>query len=307
MAVKIYRSSDTSAPILTGELGTLNALLYACLVIGYGSKTALGWSRAFNDPANDTSVFLNGAGSTGTYLRVDDGAPGAGVAREARAVAYLTMSDVDTGTGNTGNVFIRKSASVDATARSWTLIGSEKVFYLFVYNGDTGGYASVFAFGDCYSYKPSDLYRAVLIGRTTENTSSATSGTDAFAVLTAGIGVTTSAHSIMRSYTGVGSPAALGKHANYFEANQVIIGGVGGVTYPNPVDGGLLLAQVCVHEVDLARGELPGIWAPLHNNALAKGDTLNGVGGLGSKTFEVISIYLLGQCLIETSDTWTEN
>ena len=39
-APTIYRSTDASAPVLTGEVGKLVDLLDACLVNGYGAKSA---------------------------------------------------------------------------------------------------------------------------------------------------------------------------------------------------------------------------------------------------------------------------
>jgi hypothetical protein len=44
MTVRIYRSTDGSAPVLTGQAGKLTDLLDAILVNGYGSKTAAGWT-----------------------------------------------------------------------------------------------------------------------------------------------------------------------------------------------------------------------------------------------------------------------
>src|SRR3990167_8837593 len=94
----IYSSADASAPVLDGQVGSLNDVLYACLVTGYGAKTGAGWTRTYDDAANDTSVYRQGAGCQ-FYLRVDDGGPGAAGAKEARFWGYETMSDVDTGTG----------------------------------------------------------------------------------------------------------------------------------------------------------------------------------------------------------------
>ena len=48
MTVRVYRWDDASAPVLTGEVGKLAALLKACLVTGYGSKTAAGWSNPYS-------------------------------------------------------------------------------------------------------------------------------------------------------------------------------------------------------------------------------------------------------------------
>src|SRR5690349_16189318 len=145
MTVQIYRSTDSSAPVLTGQVGKLTDLLNACLVTGYGSKSAAGWTRAFN--GTNQRTFRNSADDgTGYYVYVDDAGPGAAGAREARARGYITQTALDTGTGQfptsallaigTGAVVWRKSNTADSTARAWTLIADSTVFYLFVETGD---------------------------------------------------------------------------------------------------------------------------------------------------------------------------
>ncbi len=47
MTVTVYRSTDASAPQLSGTAGSLAAILDGCLVTGYGSKPAAGWTTAF--------------------------------------------------------------------------------------------------------------------------------------------------------------------------------------------------------------------------------------------------------------------
>lgn len=44
-AVRVFRSTDTGAPVLSGTLGSLTALFDACLVAGYNSKTITSITR----------------------------------------------------------------------------------------------------------------------------------------------------------------------------------------------------------------------------------------------------------------------
>jgi hypothetical protein len=87
MTVRVYKSSDASAPVLTGAVGSLVALLDACLVNGYGALAAAGWTKAFT-AANKGAYKQNLTGSnnaSGMHLYVDDSGPGAGgVPRSAR-------------------------------------------------------------------------------------------------------------------------------------------------------------------------------------------------------------------------------
>ena len=57
----IFKSTDSGAPVLDGQAGSLVTLLDACLVTGYGSKTALGWAKAFT--ASSRGVYRAPAGS----------------------------------------------------------------------------------------------------------------------------------------------------------------------------------------------------------------------------------------------------
>ena len=309
----IFRSSDGSAPVLTGAVGSLTALLNACLVVGYGAKAALGWTRPYHDAANNTSVFRQGAGPQ-HYLRVNDNGPGAGTAKEARAVGYEVMTDVNTGTGPfptavqmaTG-LFIRKSVTADATARSWILIGTSKVFYLFVYTGDVANRAFSVGFGSAYSIVPTDNYATFLAGRSTEN--SAVAAYDRLCGMSSTVTTAVTANYMARAYTGVGSSITLAKWGDYFQAAQTAAGSTGGIAYPSPIDGSLVITPINYGGAadGLYRGVLPGLWNPMHVEAFADGDTLSGIGGLSSRTFEVVMLGA-GQVLIETSTTtWTEN
>ena len=310
MTATIYQSTDASAPVLTGATGSLVALLDACLVNGYGSKAAAGWTKSFSGTSK--AAYRQGAGSA-FYLRVQDDGPGAGTFKEARAVGYETMSEVDTGTPPfptvaqaTNGVFIRKSTTADSTARAWILAATNKTFHLFTFTGDTANVASSFSFGDVYSYKPSDLYSCHISGRSTENSAIYTG--DSVSGLSSSYSGVIAGNWFVRSDSGVGGSVAAGQHSDYWIAAQSIVG-KGGNTYPDPVDGGMRMTPLYIHEASETRGSVPGLWNPMHDLAFGLGDTISGVGGLAGRTFQVVSIAgsSSGQLLLETSNTWTEN
>lgn len=176
MAVTVYKSTDGSAPVLTGEVDKLCLLLRAILVDGYGAKAAAGWTETY-DGANK-KVFRQGGGNQ-LYLRVQDDGPGAGGAKEARITGYETMSDVDTGTGpmptaaqgvgGIAMVVARKSATADTTARAWICVADNRTLYFFAATGDTANAYIGFAYGEFYSFLAADGYRVHIIGRDTEN------------------------------------------------------------------------------------------------------------------------------------------
>lgn len=188
MTVRIYRSSDASAPVLTGQVNSLTALLDAILVNGYGTQTAAGWSIAYTT-TNKRAYQQNPTGANhtgGMFLYVDDTGPGAGGAKEARVCGFESMSAITpTGTGQfptssqstigVGTLVIRKSASADATARNWTCIANGQTIYLFIETGDivTPVTAMPFIFGDFKSFKSGDQYAVGIVGRVAENSASA--------------------------------------------------------------------------------------------------------------------------------------
>jgi len=168
-APTIYKSTDGSAPTLSGTAGDLVNLLDKCLVAGYGAKATAGWTKPY--VGTNKASFRQGAGNQ-FYLRVVDDASGAGTGKEAKTVGYETMSDVDNGTGlfptavqlATG-ITVRKSLTADATTRAWILIADDRTFYLFVLTADIGNTYYAFGFGDIFSLLTGDGYKTVIIGR----------------------------------------------------------------------------------------------------------------------------------------------
>src|SRR5262245_26448894 len=135
MAVTVYRSTDSSAPTLSGTAGDLVNVLDKCLVAGYGSKTAAGWSKPFT--GTNAAVFRMGGGNQ-FYLDVNDNGPGAGTGQEARVRGYETMTAVATGTGPfptvaqlAAGIIVRKSAALSGTTRAWVMVADDRSFYLF--------------------------------------------------------------------------------------------------------------------------------------------------------------------------------
>ncbi len=130
-APTVYRWDDTDAPVLTGEVGSLVNLLDKCLVDGYGTKSPLGWTKAFADTnkgayRNDQDV------GCGCFLRVDDSGA-SGYDHSAHVQAFEAMSDIDTGTGPAPSDgvpdFWTKSNVAGTAVRAWIIIGDSRFFY----------------------------------------------------------------------------------------------------------------------------------------------------------------------------------
>lgn len=315
MTVIVYKSTDSSAPVLYGAADSLNALLKACLVDGYGSKAAAGWTSPYYDSATKTRVFLTGGGNT-AYLRVLDNGQSAGGAKEARIIGYESMSAHDTGTGlfptaaqRTNGFTIRKSSLADGTtARAWYLFATDSLFHLLIESGDTAGACSFASFGKIKSYKASDTFGFWIAGRAVENSGVVSTANDP-GMDRGQLGTLSTSYAVylMRSYTGAGASVVANCSGDVSRvSSSVVIAGSTGLTYPHQVDGGLYLNRTTLFEqaTPCLRGEVPGLWYPAHSQPLPHLDTVSGTGGISSKSFLALKVGSIGEVMLETSDTW---
>lgn len=321
--VRIYRYTDASAPAMSGTVGSLLAVLDACLVNGYGALPAAGWTKPFANTTNKGCYRNSPTDGTGFHLYVDDSGPGAGAAREARCTGFQTMSALGVGTGQfptaaqmligTGAAVCRKSTTADATSRPWYLVADNTVFYLFVETGDMTGSMYNLFFGDFISYTPNDPNRCLLIGRCSENNSAPNSEWSGALNGLAGntwaspLVSTLSGHYLAGNFTGVGGSMPFGKHSDLAKLGVTGFGSYSGTTvvpntwatgyvgsnyggpnafpYPNMADGGLWMAPIWIHHTGTVRGYMKGLWCPCHNLPLTHGDTFNGTGTMSAKSF----------------------
>lgn len=311
VAPTIYRSDDSSAPSLTGTVGSLVALLKAILVDGYGSKTAAGWTEPYT--STNKAVFKQGAGHQ-RYLRVDDTA-----AQMARLTAFESMSGVDTGSYSlasfgiqtyasfptnaqvSGGLYMRKSTTADSTARPWLCVASNKIFYLIVGGSTTtiatlSGGDSHLTFGDFESVIIGDRYNTVLAAATNSSTSDTSNALGARHSLTN--------FSSTGRYT-LGNGLQLLSPSNVtirsMGVNSQTSSGVGGAAVPNPADSKVRLSRIAVMETstspptnvaNVLRGYMPGLWAPDHlYSGFTTLDTMSGAVGssLEGKNFLIVN------------------
>jgi hypothetical protein len=279
----VYKSSDSSAPTLDGQAGSLVAVLDACLVNGYGSKSAAGWTKPYS--ATNKGVYL---GSAGHYLDVDDSGAGAATTQEANVRGYETMSAVATGTGPfpttaqaaSPGLYIRKSAAANSTTRGWVLIADGTTFHLFTLPGDTANVYNSFTFGRFYSFKSSDTYRSLIFTKSSSGSAGGGLGIGAGASpinLTGGLYVP-------RTYLGTGTSLQGG----YQGIGTTLSGPFNG---PNPPDSLVYLSRFLLHEGSAAsglRGYLRGVYQLVTAAGMADGDTFSGTGDFAGRTFLVI-------------------
>lgn len=323
----IYESTDPGAPQLTGQEGSLTAILDAVLVAGYGDgaarKDGAGWTREYTG-TNVRAYRGSVATGSGYYLRVDDSAA-VGNARHAWIRGYERMSGIGDGENPVPSIsqrangaLVPKSISLDAVARRWRVIANERFIYMFVATANRVLFYPWFA-GDCVSYKPGDAHHFVV------SAADALTWTGGFVwspkLLTNGSYVTNAVSSscgmfIARSHTGEVGPLP----CDHFGTIQsATFGGSNGGAYPSGINQGLFYEPARFHNgAYLPRGELPGLYSPMQTlvdvPAFADGTFLEGVEGEGSDRLLVThfsraldvtnSVSYRGVVLIRTDSEW---
>jgi hypothetical protein len=280
-----YQSTDVGAPVLDGMVGTLVALLDACLVNGYGTKAAAGWTKEFS--GTNKAAYRMGSGLTRGYLRIDDTFGG-----KANAAGFRSMTDVDSGTdrfptGTGWRTFHKSNNNADATVRPWQLAADDRTLILRVNAGTVNGNTwSLHYFGEFFSFLPGDTGNVLLIGgqsqvATTFNENLTVFGTTHF--------------------SGNASTSLLTDVAGLQVADLVdLVSGIGTAsmrqTAPSPADGGIMLVPVYVRGdgsgATYFHGMLRGVMFPPHSAGdMLAGTTselvINGGNLLSGLTFSI--------------------
>ena len=327
MTVQTYKWSDTSAPSLDGQAGSLITVLDAVLVgtggIAYGSTASAGWTKSYS--GTNLAAYRQGTGSNQFYLKVRDDGPGAAGAQECRIRGFETMTQVtasNDGTDGTNlfptvaqlanGVFVRKSAAASSVVRPWIIVADQRTFYMFVLTGDTAGNYVGWMFGEFYSLKTSDSGRCMIVARSTENSSSLTSTIETMDMLTL-VNVAVTNHYIARDATGAVGSIACGKVGDASFTNLSGSNAMVGLTAMlNPADHFIYLAPMRVTHAtggNTVRGRMRGFWHWGHLlGACSDGQTFSGQGTLAGKSFLVIKQSgNSGVYIMETSNTWDTN
>jgi hypothetical protein len=122
----------------------------------------LGFEKQFS--GTNLAVYRSPVGNRRS-LRVDDT-----LAQEARVRVYASMTGVSTGTGETAEVFWRRSTVTSALARDWWIIGTDKFFYFMcAFDGNQGLHGN--CFGDFFPLNSADIWNTLLIGQSISSAS----------------------------------------------------------------------------------------------------------------------------------------
>jgi hypothetical protein len=330
MPTRVYKSTDAGAPTLTGQVGSLIAVLRACLVDGFGSNPPLGWSIPYTDGNNPPlRAHFRQAPKTGWAqydIEVkDDGSTSMGVdPKFAEAWGWSNATGLGAGSiafpvRTSAGMITMKSSTADSTPRRWLLVGTDRSFIFVDYHEyiqATSGVEAWF-FGDLIPLGPNDVWAVALHGATIDQYQ--------YSLSKAGMADTSSTTSAM-PYTFQGAPGPVAFERTWFYGGVSVSDdtvGNGRLPYPNNPDGKGYIERPLVIEYVVERhyrAILPGFWAPYHNwklnDAIRDWMTFTGYGDLAGRSFIVvksgtpyfIGSYLVGKSVvafcIETSDTW---
>jgi hypothetical protein len=315
MPTRVYRSTDPGAPVLRGSVGSLIAVLRACLVDGYGALAPAGWSMPYTDGQTPPQrAHFRQAPRTDwpqCDLQVDDNitSSDSGWSTVWQYIADIAGWRAATGLGAGSGRFPADGSSArvpkgqdTTTARQWVIVANERGFLMWCGALDIRSNGYVFFFGDLIPHVASDTLAVGLLA----------AGGDKFngsllVVGNAGINVAAG------SWTG-GSSAGLTRVAPLFSGSGTY-GTSGVLQWPNATDGKGYMNRLLLLESGSLRAILPAFWVPLHNWVDASGiqhlSEFTGSSNLSGRSFITIkssvaspdqtSRYVVA---FETSDTW---
>ncbi len=323
----VYKSTDPGAPLLSGQPGALVTLLDALLVNGYGAganqKAPLGWTRAFN--GTNVRVYRNSlTRGTGFYLRVDDTSQ-----RSSFLRGYSAMTDIDVGDDPTPTPAQKpagsrweKSFSASTDGRAWVAVGNEKFFYLFIdaaneFNRYAGAGMYAYYAGDINSFKPGDRHNFAVSYKGSDEELSSVTG---YALRGGGWTQSPTDDFSTACFLGRNAAGTLGARRAFLAADgQIAIGAFGSNAalppYPYPVNGGLMYSAVTVFEGYVTpRGNLPGLYSPIHRRPFPEQSIIADIEGMPAGTQWMAKGYMLdslsyyeayaGQVLIDITSEW---
>lgn len=222
-------------------------------------RASAGWEKRYSG-TNKAAYARLSVQATAMLLRVDDSP-----AQYPTLIVYETMSDVDTGGAGGSTYYFAKSSAASSTTRAWRLIADDQAFYLFG-NADGSTWPAAMMFGDILPYRSSDAFHCLLIAHAAGNTTSHLHFVDGTATGTR----------LTRPYTQLGDGVTgNGVSCGRYSHRGCLYLGAGPVVLPNWADNAVHVWPIQVVETGgAARGEMPGLFCPIHSSLIADGSVL---------------------------------
>lgn len=310
--VRVYRSTDVGAPAHpTQTMGTLAALLRACLVTGYGTgideKLPAGWEEPYPE-TNGFSCFRALSGVRQFFQFNDSTAINLNT---TLLTSFDSMSDAQTGIGPRGTTYFGKWYSDTAvTDYGWTVIADERTCYVLL--GNVYGMGP-HAFGEFYSYVGDDPYKSLIAGHHS-STSFATTNNYA---MCAGYATLSNTYDLIKTVAPLTGYVSVGYGRNYVRSystgNSTTINAGDGTTVA-PITGLAYPVEpltIVSGNTAAYHGKFRGVYAPAaykpktHNVPFTfEGKTIlpihTGIGNSSSFTYQ-------GEIWFDITGTWEES
>lgn len=279
----LRKYDDASAPTLTGQAGSLIALLKAVLVNGYGAKSGLGWTLEYENVGGTIAVFRNNPNEgTGTYLRVSHDVNAVALTF-AKFESFESMVSLTSGLNRCPQAGYESyqylSESADAQQRPWRIIGDDKGFWLLTkpWSARSDGYQLLWMYAYVGDYVPYDIDNRFNFAHYCDSTLSS-SGQKGFVGLG---GVSDYCHIMRDANFGIGSVRAGMSSGSDYE-----YGGYPGWSANIVQRSGItLMAKPHIHTAGKAVvGILPGFFIPLVGYTTADGNIEEKI--VGGTTFQ---------------------
>lgn len=287
----LYQSTDASAPLWTGgSSSSLIPVLDACLVNGYGSKPAAGWTKEFS--AAGKAIYRMG-GPTGArmYFRIDEVTnTNTYLVRGAEGASGIdTLVDPFPTVAQMANGLALARGSVLAGGRYWYVIADANRFFLYTTSGvgavspvtTTVGTktnylsssATLLFFGRFKSLQGADNYNVCIYGAS-NNPFNPLGGMSIVHNFTND----SANHYIARNYLGTNKSKAFGKVMTQFTDPANFQTGSYSL-FPSEISGDftILKNKWLMHELSQSsrrtiRGILPSLYLPFGNVTLNAAD-----------------------------------
>lgn len=257
---------------------------------------ALGWAKIYS-ATNLAAYQSSDPAATDCLLRVDDTDT-----VNARVTGYVTMTDVNTGTGPfptsgqvSGGGFWGKSATADGTTRPWVIVGDARGFYLCVNWNSGAGYSTQF-FGDLASNKSPDAFACAISVAASSILGTAPGFTNFADVSYADPGSDVYTY-VARGVSGLGSSQRMRRTAAIPAGVTAGFSGSAAswITYPNAGDNGLYVVPMMLSELSPSacfRALQPGAYFAPQNigpSVFANRETITSVAGLSGRSLRAIN------------------
>jgi len=315
MAWTIYKSTDGSAPAISGQNYKILDLLDAVLTgpsgdgtgNAYGSTPCAGWSQPFGSSAGKRVYWMGAGARARLYFRVTQ----LNNVRYADYTGYSTMTDLDNGTDpfpsatppsqTPSSLYLWVSDTANSTVRSWIIAADERTAIIFVYRDSAdvnkGPGWLVTYMGEFFSYAPNDAYQVATLGTFFVNTTEPKMiGNPLGRMPPADVTTPCTGVWVARNFNGEPDSLTANWSWSCYPMSTTFSSISGPFPGVNPLDSKLWMTDIPIvtNRTDVCiRGVLRGLYLPMFTERYyADRDTLS--ADIGAETLNFLNLWVTG-------------